>query len=255
MSAQTEMFPKTELDDANAVLNKLLADEEKAEKACGTADEKLSQIQYLILRQRRVISHLQTRMPATDPAPEVVGEDVVEEAEWKPLAIEGDVLDPETGEIMSRLTCPDCDGDGRIPDKTGGGHHGTCPTCGGSGRVDGTLEASGETDEQIGDTTEGEPETIATPHVFVYWPGSPGSVRTEIGEHTTYGELVADYCSAALTDGKIEDFNVVSEHGSIRPLNSAIVPPDYGREFRIVAKATEAELVGHDADMATEPAA
>lgn len=30
-------------------------------------------------------------------------------------------------------TCPACDGDGRIPDKTGGGHHGVCKTCGGSG--------------------------------------------------------------------------------------------------------------------------
>lgn len=30
-------------------------------------------------------------------------------------------------------SCPACDGDGRIPDKTGGGHHGTCKTCGGTG--------------------------------------------------------------------------------------------------------------------------
>jgi DnaJ-class molecular chaperone len=36
---------------------------------------------------------------------------------------------------MSEATCPACDGDGRIPDKRGGGHHGTCPECGGSGTV------------------------------------------------------------------------------------------------------------------------
>jgi hypothetical protein len=29
--------------------------------------------------------------------------------------------------------CPACDGDGRIPDKTGGGHHGVCKTCAGTG--------------------------------------------------------------------------------------------------------------------------
>lgn len=31
--------------------------------------------------------------------------------------------------------CPACRGDGRTPDKTGGGHHGTCSACGGSGWV------------------------------------------------------------------------------------------------------------------------
>ena len=28
--------------------------------------------------------------------------------------------------------CPECRGDGRIPDESGGGHHGTCKFCGGS---------------------------------------------------------------------------------------------------------------------------
>lgn len=30
--------------------------------------------------------------------------------------------------------CPACQGDGRIPDKSGGGHHGTCPECKGTGK-------------------------------------------------------------------------------------------------------------------------
>ena len=34
----------------------------------------------------------------------------------------------ETGTV-----CPSCAGDGRIPDKSGGGHHGVCPECGGTG--------------------------------------------------------------------------------------------------------------------------
>lgn len=31
--------------------------------------------------------------------------------------------------------CPACEGDGRVKDKTGGGHHGTCETCGGTGKA------------------------------------------------------------------------------------------------------------------------
>ena len=30
---------------------------------------------------------------------------------------------------MTTIPCPTCKGDGRIPDKTGGGHHGRCPEC------------------------------------------------------------------------------------------------------------------------------
>lgn len=37
------------------------------------------------------------------------------------------------GLVIEAGVCPACDGDGRIPDKSGGGHHGTCPLCGGSG--------------------------------------------------------------------------------------------------------------------------
>lgn len=34
-----------------------------------------------------------------------------------------------------RELCSSCQGDGRIPDKSGGGHHGTCPECQGTGGV------------------------------------------------------------------------------------------------------------------------
>jgi hypothetical protein len=34
---------------------------------------------------------------------------------------------------MTTIPCPACAGDGRIPDKTGGGHHGRCPECLGTG--------------------------------------------------------------------------------------------------------------------------
>ena len=245
---QTELFPKTELDDANAVLNKLLADEEKAEKACGTADEKLSQIQYLIVRQRRMITRLQLDMPAAQPAPEivpeVVGEDVVEEAEYERLAIEGDVLDPITGEVVRRRTCPDCDGDGRIPDKTGGGHHGTCATCGGSGRV--SSDEGCEADGQMRDAV-----------VLVWRPDAEEPVETGVGEHTTYGELIADFLAENLIDLEIADYRVIdTDEGIERDLNAVITLNDYGCWFRIEpALASEDELAEHEADMAAEPAA
>lgn len=34
---------------------------------------------------------------------------------------------------VTPVTCTACQGVGRIPDKTGGGHHGTCGECGGLG--------------------------------------------------------------------------------------------------------------------------
>lgn len=35
--------------------------------------------------------------------------------------------------MTATIPCPACAGDGRIPDKTGGGHHGRCPECLGTG--------------------------------------------------------------------------------------------------------------------------
>lgn len=41
----------------------------------------------------------------------------------------------DCAEFNPRSCCPVCLGDGRQPDKTGGGHHGTCPVCNGTGKV------------------------------------------------------------------------------------------------------------------------
>jgi len=51
----------------------------------------------------------------------------------KPIG--ADVLAGRMRKARKAVVCPDCDGDGRIPDKTGGGHHGTCPTCDGTGVI------------------------------------------------------------------------------------------------------------------------
>jgi hypothetical protein len=228
MTTQTEMFPKTELDQAHAVLTHLLNEEEKAGTAVENAEKKLSEAIDRVHKQRRVIAWLQDKMPAAEAAPvegEVVEAEDVEDAEVvdESHQIEGDTVDPITGEVTSKeeragdvaavqvehpdgtvaerevgeyttygqlaaewaaekhderelshyailgaadgrlrrlrdvvavddrgaelividldsdediAMCPDCRGDGRILDRTGGGHNGTCETCSGFGAVD-----------------------------------------------------------------------------------------------------------------------
>jgi len=201
MTTQTELFPKTEIDDANAVLNKLLADREKAEKAVATAKEKLDAIDVLIRRQQGVIRHLGKRQPLDDAVDAVRGmQRTAEEGGFsasieingeKVVLSEGPEIhvEPETGEVVEPET----------PD----------------------------------------PSFPAT--VRVMRPDATTPVITEVGEHTTYGELVADYLAENLIDLEVDDFAVVSEHGSARPLDAVIVAPDYGREFRICEREASAE--------------
>ena len=46
-----------------------------------------------------------------------------------------DLAPQNVREFLDTATCSACDGDGRIPDRSGGGHHGRCPACEGSGVV------------------------------------------------------------------------------------------------------------------------
>ena len=215
---QTELFPKTELDDANAVLNKLLADQEKAEKAVGTTEEKLSQVKYLIVRQRRVIVMLSRNDgtsrrsvplpcgPAVQPRCWIWKSRYL--AEYGELA-EGETVDPVTGEIVD-------------------------------------LTSSGE-------KCDASPE----PLVLVWRPDAEEPIETRIGEHTTYGELIADFLAENLIDLEIADYRVIdTDKGTERDLNAVVTSDDYGRGFRIEpALASEDELAEHEADMAAEPAA
>lgn len=102
MTTQTEMFPKTELDEATLVLNHLIAEEEKAEKAADSAGQKAEDASMRVRKQRHVVARLQAMMPAAEPTTE--GETVeVEDAEYidESRHLEGDVVDPETGEVTS----------------------------------------------------------------------------------------------------------------------------------------------------------
>ena len=210
MFEQETMFPKTELDEAHAVLSKLLADQEKAETAIDNAEKKHSEITMLVSKQRHVIKRLQSMMPPADSVVDGHATEETEDADFEPIAeIEGDVLDPITGEVVSKADSGD--------------------------------------------------ETSQTPHVFVIDPEAaddPGPHKVLVGEHTTYGELVADYTAENLIDRDVEDFMVVRVEGGLDcNLNTQIVSWDYGKTFRIDLKPTGAALAEHEALKEQETAA
>lgn len=98
MTTQTEFFPKTELDEATTVLDHLIAEQDKADKAVDSAQEKQYQSMQRAVKQRHVVARLQAMMPAVAPDLENEADGDVEEAEV--LELEGDVLDPITGEVQ-----------------------------------------------------------------------------------------------------------------------------------------------------------
>jgi hypothetical protein len=94
--------------------------------------------------------------------------------------------------------------------------------------------------------------------VEVLYPGSDKPVVTEIGEKTRYGELVADYFTAAGLNGKqgckvtkIGDWSVLAEDeitttGGVRKLRDVIAGADYGKRLLVVA-ADQGSVTGADA--------
>lgn len=253
MTTQTTLFPKTELDEATAVLAHLISEEEKADKAADAAGQKAADTVSRVRKQRHVVAKLQAMMPAAEPI--VDGETAPEDIEdAEILQIEGDVLDPITGEVTRTSICPDCDGDGRIPDKSGGGNHGTCETCEGTGAVHVPAQdepgsrALAEGLEPVAEAMLADladEGVITEPNVsvvIVLYPGSEKPVVTKIGEKTRYGELVADYFTAAGLNGKhdAKDWTVVAEDeltttGGVRKLRDVIGHEDYGKRLLVVA--------------------
>jgi hypothetical protein len=102
MNDQTTMFPKTELDEATAVLSHLMSERDKAVKACTAADDKLNDAIERVRKQQHVVNKLQSMMPAPEPVVDAEASDDEGEAEdAEVLQIEGDVLDPITGEVTA----------------------------------------------------------------------------------------------------------------------------------------------------------
>ena len=97
--------------------------------------------------------------------------------------------------------------------------------------------------------------------VIVLYPGSDEPVVTKIGEHTRYGELVADYFTSQGVGDKTVDadeWTVVAEDEltqdgrGYRSLHDVITGADYGKRLLVVA-ADQGSVTGGAA--AEEPAA
>ena len=125
--------------------------------------------------------------------------------------------------------CQQCGGEGRLPDRTGGGHH-RCKACDGTGTVS---------------------VASASPCVVAVYPGDDDPHVTVVGDRTQYGELVADYFTAAGLNGNhdAKDWQVLAEHeltapgGGRRKLRDVIAPADYGRRL-LIAAADQASAAG-----------
>lgn len=185
---QTSWIPKTELDEATAVLAHLIEERKAKSKSLATAESNYQDAYERVTQQQHVVDTLQAQMPAAEPAPMEgeAEEDDAEEAEVvtdESHQIEGDVIDLETGEVTSKE-----------------------------------------------ENTEGQ--------VGVWWPHDDELGMAEIGEHTQYAELVADYLASGdpdMASDDIEQYCVVGiGDGRARPLHAVIVPEDHGLEFAVV---------------------
>jgi hypothetical protein len=90
---QTEMFVKSELDDATAVLSHLLAERKKRIKAVNIAESNLDKIEQRVEEQKRVIARIQSQMPAATTTPEA------DPAEPEPAEEESEEVPDEDVEI------------------------------------------------------------------------------------------------------------------------------------------------------------
>jgi hypothetical protein len=107
MDPQTHLFPKTELDEANVVLNHLITEQDKADKAVESAEQKACEAMFRAGMQRHLIARLAAMgggQPVDVGAAAIEGDDV-KEADFTPFAeIEGDVLEPITDEVAERAS-------------------------------------------------------------------------------------------------------------------------------------------------------
>lgn len=156
MASQAQMFPMSEEERIARIRSLLAKDEEKAKTKRDVAAVTLDEA-------RETWANAHAMLATFD---EMTGEIAAKRAaDAAPAGV-----DPVTGEVeppASRV-CPDCDGDGRISDETGGGHHGTCPTCYGQGTVSASRETPppvGESEADHSETIPADPETVDDPEL------------------------------------------------------------------------------------------
>jgi hypothetical protein len=139
-----------------------------------------------------------------------------------------DTVDPVTGEVARSVTsyvdrpCPECAGEGRLQDKTGGGHH-RCRECAGKG----TLT-----------------ETVTVPVVLVAWPNNPDMQTVEVGPLTRFGELAAGYLASLPADDlhhddAFSDYAIIDvDADSERDGSAVITGNDHGLCFSVERRAS-----------------
>jgi hypothetical protein len=234
------MFPKSKIDFAQEFAEHFQADVEAAEKALLRAQDRLTEATRLRddaeenLRRAINAADDEADSEATDdddstmqigPGPQI------EDAEYEDVdPITGEVETPVASNEWDERPCQDCGGEGRLPDRTGGGHH-KCRACDGNGSV----------------MVKGDPPPV----VVVLYPGDDDPHVTEIGDRTRYAELVADYFTAVGIDAEVDadEWQVLAEDelttngGGGRNLTAPIQERDYGRRL-IVAAAEQGSVVG-----------
>lgn len=84
------------------------------------------------------------------------------------------------------------------------------------------------------DPITGEVEPVV-PSVFVHYPDADDDVETEVGQYTTYGELIADYLTASGIDAEPGAYMVLdAEDGDLCPTTAQIAPEAYGRRYAVL---------------------
>jgi hypothetical protein len=137
-------------------------------------------------------------------------------------------VDPVTGELPDTVPeirtatvvssehtrpCADCDGDGRLPDKTGGGHH-RCKACGGTGRVKSPLP----------------------PDTGVLTVSGPGvePFTMAVGSRTRFAAVVYAYAEqAGIADPDLGEWRIVDVDRVPALAGEVIKADDYGLSFTV----------------------
>lgn len=105
-----------------------------------------------------------------------------------------------------------------------------------------TLSAGGKSVTFGGKAVDPITGEIAHAVVVALYPGDDEPHVTKVGDRTRYGEIAADYFTAAgLHDEHADDWSVVARReltqdgGGYRSLHDVVTPEDYGQELLVVA--------------------
>lgn len=113
------------------------------------------------------------------------------------------------------------------------------------------AETTGNADDDGVDELPIEDENTSTGAdleavVNVWYPDEQHARITDVGEHTLYGEFVADYLATlpakdARKDDALDLYRVVDNVLNARPLDTLVEPAEYGSSFWVEAIATAEE--------------